>query len=278
MATPFPFDRIPKLTRDQARSQSAVARWLGARSTGNRLGKLVGAVRVTAIASAQTIDPYAATCEVRVFGESIEVHGSSAAIRRITQQLLGGAVELPAPRPLGSVEQAIWALVVATALEDLGIAGEVWPRIVAEPRRAAAIEITVDVGGSPLTITAGVPAAIELRATPRPPPAWAERAMLDVPIVLGRCAFARAAIGSLAVRDVITLEPPRGAAELALLGGAIGLSAAPDAVVAEVATEYGRRDMSLPDDAHVELTVALGTTQLSLRQVFELSIGQVVQL
>jgi flagellar motor switch/type III secretory pathway protein FliN len=36
--------------------------------------------------------------------------------------------------------------------------------------------------------------------------------------------------------------------------------------------------MSLPDDAHVELTVALGTTQLSLRQVVELAIGQIIQL
>jgi type III secretion protein Q len=49
-------------------------------------------------------------------------------------------------------------------------------------------------------------------------------------------------------------------------------------VVAEVATGYVRRPMSLPDNAHVELTVALGTTQLSLRQVFELSVGQIVQL
>ena len=40
---------------------------------------------------------------------------------------------------------------------------------------------------------------------------------------------------------------------------------------------FGAR-LSLPDDAHVELTVALGTTQLSLRQVFELSVGQIVSL
>jgi type III secretion protein Q len=36
--------------------------------------------------------------------------------------------------------------------------------------------------------------------------------------------------------------------------------------------------MSMPDEAHVELTVALGTTQLTLRQVSELAIGQIVQL
>jgi type III secretion protein Q len=49
-------------------------------------------------------------------------------------------------------------------------------------------------------------------------------------------------------------------------------------MVAEVATGYVPRAMSLPDDAHVELTVGLGTTQLSLRQVFELAVGQVVPL
>ena len=53
---------------------------------------------------------------------------------------------------------------------------------------------------------------------------------------------------------------------------------APGAVVAEVTTGYVRRDMSVPDDAHVELTVGLGTTQLSLRAVFELSIGAIVPL
>jgi type III secretion protein Q len=49
-------------------------------------------------------------------------------------------------------------------------------------------------------------------------------------------------------------------------------------VVAEVATSYIPRDMALPDEAHVELSVAVGTTQMSLRQLLDLSVGQVVTL
>ncbi len=36
--------------------------------------------------------------------------------------------------------------------------------------------------------------------------------------------------------------------------------------------------MALPDEAHLELTVALGTTRLSLRALTELAIGQVISL
>jgi hypothetical protein len=48
-------------------------------------------------------------------------------VRAIAQHLYGGPAELAAPRPLGIVERSIFALVVATALEDLGVPGEVWP-------------------------------------------------------------------------------------------------------------------------------------------------------
>jgi type III secretion protein Q len=65
---------------------------------------------------------------------------------------------------------------------------------------------------------------------------------------------------------------------LEIFGGAVGLAGTPGALVAEVTTGYVPRDMSLPDDAHVELTVGLGTTRLSLRQVMELAVGQVVPL
>jgi len=36
--------------------------------------------------------------------------------------------------------------------------------------------------------------------------------------------------------------------------------------------------MALPDDAHLELTVQLGTTQLSLRQLAELVPGAIIPL
>ena len=112
--------------------------------------------------------------------------------------------------------------------------------------------------------------------------------MLDCPIVVGRCALSDDAVRRLAVRDIVTLERPVAGhpdasgrmadAELVIFGGALGLRVAPNAVSAAACTGYVRRDMSLPDDAHVELTVALGTTQLSLRQVVELAVGQIIQL
>jgi type III secretion protein Q len=36
--------------------------------------------------------------------------------------------------------------------------------------------------------------------------------------------------------------------------------------------------MALPDDAHLELTVQLGTTRMSLRALSELAVGQVISL
>jgi flagellar motor switch/type III secretory pathway protein FliN len=119
-------------------------------------------------------------------------------------------------------------------------------------------------------------------------PTWTERTRIDCPIVLGRCALAADAVRRLAVRDIVTLDRPLAGhpdasgrmvdAELVIFGGAVGLRATPNAVSAAASTGYVPRDMSLPDDAHVELTVALGTTQMSLRQVLDLAVGQVVQL
>jgi flagellar motor switch/type III secretory pathway protein FliN len=143
-----------------------------------------------------------------------------------------------------------------------------------------------------------VPPGLELRARAASGPAavaanvptWAERVALDLPIVIGRSAIQRADLGRLAVRTVVTIEgvpslrvtrlgaPTVQAAELEILGGVVGLRGKPGAVAAEVVTGYVPRAMSLPDDAHVELTVGLGTTRMSLRQVFELAVGQVVGL
>jgi flagellar motor switch protein FliN len=123
-----------------------------------------------------------------------------------------------------------------------------------------------------MTVTARVAADVVLRT----PPARALHPWrLELPILVGRCALPRASMARLAARDVITIEP-----HLALQvgDGGIGLSAAPGAVEARVATEYVARDMALVDDAHVEVTVQLGTTRLSLRQLGELAIGQIVAL
>jgi type III secretion protein Q len=285
----YPFDRLPKLTRDQARVQSALAGWLAARPSRDKLAALVGgpvritlgdatvaAKRTATPTSTATFDRFAGRCELRIAGIAIQVLGSSRAIRRLAQKLLGGPAELDAPRPLTHVEEALWALVVATAVEDLAIAGEVVAGGDGRGELLAAVDVVL--GDIPLAIELRGP-ALELRACPpRPLPRWAAHATLEVPVVVGRCALPAEAIGRLAVRDIITLERPAGDAELVIFGGAVGLRAAPNAVSAAASTGYVRRDMSLPDDAHVELTVALGTTQMSLRQVLDLAVGQVVQL
>jgi len=272
---------LPKVSRDDVAFVGVLARWLGATGAfGRRTAALVGGpVRARAI-TAMLGDPHAARCELRIAGASLELLGASAGVRRIAQRVLGGPTEIAAPRPLGAVEHAVWALVVAAALEDLGIAGEVWacegPSALGDDPRELAVEL--DAGGAPFTIAIRTPRSLTMRAPAPRVPAWAERVCVDAAIVVGRCRIEPAAIRRLAPRNIITLDRPPSQAELVVLGGALGLGIRPSEVVAAVVTGYVVRAMSLPDDARVELTVGLGTTQLSLRQVFELAIGQIVPL
>lgn len=106
---------------------------------------------------------------------------------------------------------------------------------------------------------------------PRSVPGWE----LEIPVVVGSCALHHDDVGRLQVRDVITVERHLG---LRVGEGLIALSATPGAVEAKVASDYVRRDMALPDEAHLELTVQLGTTRLSLRQLSELVPGAIVPL
>jgi flagellar motor switch/type III secretory pathway protein FliN len=269
----YPFDRLPRVSRREANVQSLVARWLSAwGSSLPRLQALVGPAQVT-LARTRLDDPNAARCTIRVGGIALEARASSAGIKRLAKQLLGGPDELGAPRPLTFAEIAIWCSIVETALEDLGVAAQVWPatRVTA----SSSIDLDVTLAGVPLAVALDVPADLELRVPPSAPAAWTERMKLDATIVVGRCALDREDLARLRVRSLITLDR---VLELEVLGGSLGLRAEPRAVVAEVVTGYVRRPMSLPDNAHVELTVALGTTQLSLRQVAELSIGQIISL
>jgi flagellar motor switch/type III secretory pathway protein FliN len=268
---------LPKVARREVAVINALASWLGASGAiGRRTAALVGGpVTARGIAPA-TSAAFAARCELRVRGVSIEVRGGNAGVRAIAQRVLGGPNELAAPRPLGAVEHAIWALAVAAAVEDLAIAGEVFaceaPVVVDDP---IALAIDVELAGSPFTVELVMPRSLQLRATPPRVPAWAERAVVAGCVVLGRCTIDRMLVTKLAIRSVITLDRT---CELVLLGGSLGLRAIPPGeVVAEVATGYVGRSMSLPDDSRVELTVGLSTTQ-SLRQVLELSVGHVVAL
>ncbi len=285
--SPFPFDRLRRLTRRDAAIESSLARWFAAGRLGAKVAALAGGtVRARLVGVArQAPDPHAALAELRSGGLPITVAASSRPVRALAQRLLGGPAELDAPRPLTAVEHAIWALVVAAALADLGIAAEVWPLAGAGsaegPGRAAVpgsvtvafvVELPAGLGPGPMTVTASCAPEILLRAAPpRPLHAW----QLDLPVIVGRCALPRTSAGGLAVRDVITIER---CLELVVGAGGIGLLAAPGAVEARVATEYVPRDMALADDAMLEVTVQLGTTRLSLRRLGELAIGQIVAL
>jgi len=314
--SPYPFERLRRITRRDAAFESALARWLAAsRPSFDKLVKLAaGPVSIRFVGSAPSIDPHASLAEVRVDGASIFVAASSRSIRALAQRWLGGPDELDAPRPLTSAEHGTWCLVVAAALADFGIAAQVWPAFdkplaslstpsvapapsptiagharakhdrdaFAATMRAPGLgaggdvhvvsELAVTLGNVEMTVVAFAPRALELRVpTPREWPRWT----FDLPIVVGRAAVPREAVARLALRDIITVER---VLELDLGDGSVGLTAAPRAVEATVATGYVRRDMALPDDAHLELTVQLGTTRLSLRALSELAVGQVISL
>ncbi len=135
------------------------------------------------------------------------------------------------------------------------------------------VEIGLDLGGIPLIAVAWFPPELVLRAPPpRPVPGWP----VELPIVVARCALPRSAVAHLGVRDVIAVGEQ--SLELVIGDGAIGLTASPQALEATVATGYVPRDMALPDDAHLELTVRLGTTRMSLRRIGELAVGEVIAL
>lgn len=277
--SPFPFHRLRRVSASAAALESAVARWIAARPLGVHTARLAGGpVRARMIgAVARGLDPHAALAEVRIGGLALVLAASGRPVRALAQRLLGGPAELDAPRPLTPVEHAVWALALAAALEDAGVAGEVWP-LDGEPLRDAwsgehlAVELAVDVVGSPMTVTALCPPAITVGVPPaRAVPAWT----FDLPVIVAGCALPRASLRALVVRDVVTLEPRLG---LAVGESLIGLRADAGAVEAEVTTSYGARDMALPDHVHLELTVQLGTTRLSLRQLAELAPGQIVPL
>jgi flagellar motor switch/type III secretory pathway protein FliN len=276
----YPWRALRHLTRREAALESAVARWLAARPRGQRLEALVGAPATVAIVRVGAArDPHAARCELRRGGETIDVIGGGALVRAVAQRVLGGPSELPAPRPLRVIEQAVWALVVAAAVEDLGVAGEVWPAL--EPRAPSsepgiAVELEVAWGGNIATVVAVVPRSLELRVPPRLAlPAWVDRVTIAAPVVLARCAVTPRDLTSLAVRDLVTVER---CSELEIFGGVLELRMRQNAVVAEVMSEYVRRDVAFADDAQVELAVTVGSARLPLRQVLDLAIGQIIEL
>jgi len=274
--SPYPFGALRRASRRDAALESQLAQWIAGRPLGERTHKLAGGpvrVRVVRVMPEPTaLDPHAAHAELRVAGLSLQLFASSRAMRALAQRLLGGPDELDAPRELTAAEQALWALAIAAAIADTGITADVWPHVgVARPELTGlAIELAVDVAGTPLVVTALCPPELVVRAPPaRQLPRWS----FDVPIMVARCALAPRDVAALAERDVVIAER---AFALVIGDGQVSLQAQPGAVEATVTTGYVRRPML--DDAHVEVTVQLGTTKVSLRQLADLAVGQIVQL
>ena len=279
--SPFPFEGLRRISRADAALTSLLARWIALRPLGERTAKLAGGPvdvarhAIHGSSSRAAIDPHAAIAEVRLGGLSLIVCASSRPVRALAQRLLGGPDELAAPRPLTAAEHAIFALLLAAATEDLGLTAEVWPLAEPDPdlvRSATQIELGLELAGTPMTVVVLCPRDLALRVPPaRALPGW----KFYVPIVLGSSAIPREMLTRLEARDVITIE---GGLALWFGEGAIGLAASPGAVEAKVTTGYVPRDMALPDDAHVELIVQLGTARVTLRQLAELSPGAIVAL
>ncbi|MCW5806878.1 MAG: FliM/FliN family flagellar motor switch protein, partial [Deltaproteobacteria bacterium] len=146
------------------------------------------------------------------------------------------------------------------------------PTVVAS---AAGVAIEFAVSGSVrLAAVLHVAPGLELRV---PPPRAADVAWpawsLDLPVVVASCALPREA-ARLAVGDVVIVER---VLRIWLGEGAVGLAADPGAIEARVATGYVPRAM-IADDAHLELTVQLGTTRLPVRRLAELAVGEVIPL
>ncbi|HEY6037097.1 MAG TPA: hypothetical protein VIV58_22615, partial [Kofleriaceae bacterium] len=62
LVAPFPFDRLPRISRGELAARNALARWLAVRPLGRRVATLVGGDATLAMASGALEDRYAATC------------------------------------------------------------------------------------------------------------------------------------------------------------------------------------------------------------------------
>lgn len=261
--------------------------WTGATQV---LGVTVEFGADVALAPGATLDSSAALMWLVRDGARALVQVPGLEVRHLARRLLALPLEIDAPRPLSSAEHAVACLAGASLLAERGLELLVEPwqplpdlraalarteRLVAD-WRCLAVPATLD--GRRRQLRVWLPPGMELsRPLGRRPflPA------LPVPalVVVATAPLARADLARLAVRDVVIVEPARVGAELWVARGKLELRGQPGQTHATVETGYRRRAMEpLPDDLEVELSVTIGTLTLSLRQLSELSVGQVVSL
>lgn len=104
----------------------------------------------------------------------------------------------------------------------------------------------------------------------------------ELPVVMAAAPLEPEALARLSPRDVIIVAAPERGAELRVGRGAIGVRLVAGSghgpAHAVIESSYRRAVDPLSDDVTSELTVTLGAATLSLRQLGELAVGQVVPL
>ncbi len=290
LVQPFPFGALRKVRAvDLGLLRSALG-WLGARAA---LQEVLGvAISLGApMVGPQPLPTTSALVWLVRDGVRALIALPGGAVREVARRLLSLPLELPAPRPLTSAEHSVAALGCAAALAQLDAAAQVEPwQPVPELRHALArterfiadwpcISAPLTIDGTPGVLRVWVPPGLVVSCPVEPAPRFCPPVTVPALVVVAAAPLSRAAAARLAVRDIVVVEPAGAGASLRLGRGEIGLRAVHGATQAIVDSSYVRRAMEpLPDDVHVELTVALGGVSLSLRQVSELAVGQVVSL
>jgi hypothetical protein len=142
------------------------------------------------------------------------------------------------------------------------------------------LEATAQLDGREAAIRAWVPPELmHRRPALRRAPRWLDTVEQELPVVVATAPIERAAIPKLGVRDVVVVAPSRTGAELRVARGAVAVRVEAGGDYALIESGYVRRAMDpLSDDLSTELTVTAGTATMSLRQLADLAVGQVVSL
>jgi hypothetical protein len=181
-----------------------------------------------------------------------------------------GAVE-----PWSALSVEIWQPVpdVRSALAQTASRISAWP----------CLELAVRLDGRERMVRVWVPPQLAHRRPSRTVRrGWLSWVTLQVPVVVAAAPMEPTALARLAPRDVVVVAAAPHGGELRLGRGAVavrlveGSGETPAHAVIE--SGYRRAVDPLSDDVTSELTVTLGAATLSLRQLAELAVGQVVPL
>ncbi len=315
--SPFPFHTLPRLSAADVAARNAAVAWLSARPPIEGEGALAGdgaepaevidvlGVRArgwrVAHVGRRELDSSSAMVWIEREGWRALLALPGEVIRALARRLLSSPADLSAPRPLTSAEQGVAAMLAAAALAKVAPRLTVAPwqpfpelraALAATEQRIAgwpclAVSLTVD--DHQHTLHLWIPPQL---AHVRPArtrgarlPRWCQPFPVELPVVVATAPMRPAQLAQLRVRDVVVVAPSASGAELRAGRGAFALrieTGRPDAVIE---SSYLRRVQSpaapsdaLAEDVTIELTVTLGTLSLSLLQLTELSVGQVISL